>query len=91
MEIMEKANKLANINPNDPKALEAIGSKVQCRVQFRIGYQTQVGEDLFIVGSHKKMGEWNQHHALPCSGRTGVTGSRIWSFPPEAWCFTSTW
>ena len=71
MEIMEKANKLANINPNDPKALEAIGSKVQCRVQFRIGYQTQVGEDLFIVGSHKKMGEWNQHHALPMQWSDG--------------------
>ena len=71
MEIMEKAAKLANINPNDPKSLEAIGSKVQCRVQFRIGYQTQVGEDLFIVGSHKKMGEWNQHHALPMQWSDG--------------------
>lgn len=71
MEIMEKANKLANIDPNDPKSLEAIGSKVQCRVQFRIGYQTQVGEDLFIVGSHKKMGEWNQHHALPMQWSDG--------------------
>ena len=55
MEIMEKANKLANINPNDPKALEAIGSKVQCRVQFRIGYQTQVGGS---CGLAQKMGEW---------------------------------
>ena len=71
MEIMEKANKLANIDVNDPKSLEAIGSKVLCRVQFRIGYQTQVGEDLFIVGSHRQMGEWNQHQALPLQWSDG--------------------
>jgi|TARA_B110000977_G_scaffold93954_1_gene124213 hypothetical protein len=63
-DIAAKAKQLMNIDPNDPRALDAIGSKVKCHVQFRVPYNTAHGEDLFIIGSHDSLGLWNQNNAL---------------------------
>ena len=70
-DIASKAKQLMNIDPNDPHALDAIGSNVPCHVQFRVPYDTAHGEDLFIIGSHEKLGAWNQHKALPMSWGEG--------------------
>lgn len=63
-DIAAKAKQLMHIDPNDPRALDAIGSKTPCHVQFRVPYDTAHGEDLFIIGSHERLGHWDQHKAL---------------------------
>ena len=62
-DIRLRAKELANINPNDPRALDAIGSKVPCKVRFTVPYDTKLGEDVLIIGSHEKLGAWNQNNA----------------------------
>jgi hypothetical protein len=63
-DIAAKAKQLMNIDPNDPRALDCIGSKTPCHVQFRVPYATAHGEDLFIIGSHSLLGHWDQNKAL---------------------------
>lgn len=63
-DIASKAKQLMNIDPNDPHALDVIGSATKCHVQFRVPYNTSLGEDLFIIGSHDSLGRWNQNKAL---------------------------
>ena len=75
-DIASKAKQLMNIDPNDPRALDCIGSKTQCHVQFRVPYATAHGEDLFIIGSHEKLGVWNQNAAL---GMTWGEGGNWWA------------
>ena len=60
-----------NIDPNDPHALDCIGSSTKCLVQFRVPYNTVEGEDLFILGSDDKLGRWNQANALPMNWGEG--------------------
>ena len=70
-DIAAKAKQLMHIDPNDPRALDAIGSKTPCHVQFRVPYDTAHGEDLFIIGSHERLGHWDQHKALSMSWGEG--------------------
>ena len=70
-DIAAKAKQLMHIDPNDPRALDAIGSKTPCHVQFRVPYDTAHGEDLFIIGSHELLGHWDQHKALSMSWGEG--------------------
>ena len=70
-DIAAKAKQLMNIDPNDPHALDCIGSSTKCLVQFRVPYNTVEGEDLFILGSDDKLGRWNQANALPMNWGEG--------------------
>ena len=72
-DIAAKAKQLMHIDPNDPRALDAIGSKTPCHVQFRVPYDTAHGEDLFIIGSHERLGHWDQHKALSMNWGEGGT------------------
>ncbi|EEH54486.1 carbohydrate-binding module family 20 protein [Micromonas pusilla CCMP1545] len=62
---MNRANELMRLDPNDPKSLAALSmSDVDCAVQFKLPYDTAMGEELFIVGSHDRLGAWNQSRML---------------------------
>ena len=76
-DIAAKAKQLMNIDPNDPHALDCIGSSTKCLVQFRVPYNTVEGEDLFILGSDDKLGRWNQANALPMNWGEGGAPAEI--------------
>jgi hypothetical protein len=62
---MNRANELMRLDPNDPKSLAALSmSDVDCAVQIKLPYDTAMGEELFIVGSHDRLGAWNQSRML---------------------------
>ena len=54
-DMLTRYHEISNIDPNDPKALDVIGSKTPCKVQFNVPYQTAMGEEVLIIGSHEKL------------------------------------
>ena len=69
--LTQRYAEIANIDPNDPRALDLIGSKTPCRVQFNVPYDTQMGEEVMIIGSHASLGSWNQNNAAPMQWTEG--------------------
>lgn len=62
-DLRQRAAEIANIDPNDPRSLDLIGSKTPCKVQFNIPFDTKMGEEVMIIGSHEKLGAWDQANA----------------------------
>mmetsp|Transcript_28889 Transcript_28889/g.72290 ORF Transcript_28889/g.72290 Transcript_28889/m.72290 type:complete len:289 (-) Transcript_28889:636-1502(-) len=69
--IRSRAIEIANMDPNDPRALDFLGSHVPCKVRFNVPYDTKMGEEVFIIGSNDKLGAWNQDDACPMTWGEG--------------------
>lgn len=70
-DLRQRAAEIANIDPNDPRSLDLIGSKTPCKVQFNVPFDTKLGEEVMIIGSHEKLGAWNQSNACPMAWSDG--------------------
>ena len=60
-DMLTRYHEIANIDPNDPKALDVIGSTTPCKVQFNVPYDTAMGEEVLIIGSHEKLARQHSH------------------------------
>lgn len=56
---------ILKVDSYSENALDYIGSqKVQTPVNFSVQYDTKWGENLFVLGSHKKLGAWDESKAI---------------------------
>ena len=46
------------------------------KLLFRIGYNTAWGESLYLLGSVKELGEWNESKALKMTYEDGIWSKR---------------
>ena len=56
---MRRAREIMAIDPTAENALDLVGTKVNMTCRFSVHYETKLGEDLFVIGSHEKLGAWN--------------------------------
>jgi hypothetical protein len=54
----QRAREIMSVDPHAPNALDILGSKVDTRVRFQVHYSTRMGEAVFVVGSHERLGTW---------------------------------
>jgi hypothetical protein len=78
---MMRAREIMSVDPMAPSALNLIGSKVDMKVQFKVHYETRLGEDLYIIGSHDKLGAWDQLHAVPMKWGEGGNWTALLDLP----------
>ena len=64
-DVLTRAREIMKVDPEAPSALNLIGSKVDVKVEFKVQYETRLGEDLYVIGSHEKLGAWDQINAVP--------------------------
>ena len=55
---MRRAREILAIDPTAENALDLVGTKVNMTCRFSVHYETTLGEDLFVIGSHEKLGAW---------------------------------
>ena len=65
VESMRRAREIMAIDPTADNALDLVGTKVNMSVQFKVHYETKLGEDLFVIGSHERLGAWDIVDAVP--------------------------
>ena len=70
-EVLMRAREIMTVDPGAPSALDLIGSKVDIKVEFKVHYETKLGEDLYVIGSHEKLGNWDQAFAVPMTWGEG--------------------
>mmetsp|Transcript_38322 Transcript_38322/g.92083 ORF Transcript_38322/g.92083 Transcript_38322/m.92083 type:complete len:323 (-) Transcript_38322:201-1169(-) len=69
---LARAREIMTIDPTEGhNALELLASVESVAVQFSVHYETKVGEDLFVVGSHRALGNWAQADAFPLTWTEG--------------------
>lgn len=47
------------------------------KLLFRIGYNTAWGESLYLLGSVKELGEWNESKALKMTYEDGIWSTEV--------------
>lgn len=70
-DVLMRAREIMSVDPSAPSALNLIGSKVDMKVEFRVHYDTKLGEDLYVIGSHEKLGAWDQTNAVAMTWSEG--------------------
>lgn len=70
-DVLLRAREIMSVDPSAPSALNLIGSKVDMRVRFSIHYDTKLGEELYVIGSHQALGAWDQTNAVPMAWGEG--------------------
>ena len=68
---MMRARDLLSADPSAPSALDLVGSKTAVKVQFKVHYETKLGEELYVIGSHQALGGWNQADAVKMTWTEG--------------------
>ena len=63
---------ILKVDPYSKDALDMIGSRTKSTpVNFSVQYDTKWGENLFVLGSHKKLGAWDEAKAIPMHYKEG--------------------
>ena len=63
---------ILKVDPYAKDALDMIGSRTKSTpVSFSVQYDTKWGENLFVLGSHKKLGAWDEAKAIPMHYKEG--------------------
>ena len=63
---------ILKVDPYAKDALDMIGSRTKSTpVNFSVHYDTKWGENLFVLGSHKKLGAWDEAKAIPMHYKEG--------------------
>jgi len=63
---------ILKVDPYSKDALDMIGSRTKSTpVNFSVQYETKWGENLFVLGSHKKLGAWDEAKAIPMHYKEG--------------------
>jgi hypothetical protein len=62
---MRRAREIMSVDPTAENALDLVGTKVGMKCVFKVHYETKLGEDLFVIGSHEKLGAWDIVEAVP--------------------------
>jgi hypothetical protein len=63
---------ILKVDPYSKDALDMIGSRTKSTpVNFTVQYDTKWGENLFVLGSHKKLGAWDEAKAIPMHYKEG--------------------
>ena len=68
---MRRAREIMAIDPSAENALDLVGTKVNMTCRFSVHYETTLGEDLFVIGSHEKLGAWRIEAATPMTWTEG--------------------
>lgn len=68
---MRRAREILAIDPTAENALDLVGTKVNMTCRFTVHYETKIGEDLFVIGSHEKLGAWAIDKAYPMTWTEG--------------------
>jgi starch-binding domain-containing protein 1 len=68
---MRRAREILAIDPTAENALDLVGTKVNMTCRFSVHYETKLGEDLFVIGSHEKLGAWRMEAATPMTWTEG--------------------
>ena len=73
---MRRAREIMAIDPTAENALDLVGTVALMTCRFSVHYETKLGEDLFVIGSHEKLGAWNINAtpAMVCDGGRRVAG-----------------
>ena len=62
---LRRAREILAIDPSAKNALDLVGTKVNMTCRFTLHYETRLGEDLFLIGSHERLGAWAIECAAP--------------------------
>jgi hypothetical protein len=72
---LRRAREILAIDPSAKNALDLVGTKVNMTCRFTLHYETRLGEDLFLIGSHERLGAW----AIECAAPMRWTEGNVWT------------
>lgn len=68
---LARARDIMAADPAGATALSLVGQKVDMKVCFSLHYVTKPGEDLFIIGSDERLGNWDQNQGVAMTWTEG--------------------